>query len=95
MDSLKSLETVQSELTSLTTNIDTLNKIINDLKGDEANITAAWQSDNANSFKSQYTELLSNLTEAANYLDSYKKKIESVVREIIGFDTTIQNQNNG
>ena len=94
MDKIINLSETQSALASFKAAIDGLKGIIdgNDvtLSTNRDEVKAAWESDNALAFDAQYASLITYITEAYNSLVSYQDKIQAVVNEFQGFDTTIE-----
>ena len=90
MDKLTDVGTVQSALAEFKTAVTNLKNTINDLQTNKNNISNSWESNNASSFLTQYNSLINSLTEAFGGLDNYQQKIDAVVKEFIGFDTTIK-----
>ncbi len=89
MDTLKNVSAVQNALAEYKTVMTSLTETISDLEKNKQNISSSWQSSNADSFLSQYEKLINSLREAYNNFSAYQAKIDSVVKEFIGFDTTI------
>ena len=89
MDTLKNVSAVQNALAEYKTVMVNLTETISDLEKNKKNISASWQSSNADSFLTQYDKLINSLREAYNNFSSYQAKIDAVVKEFIGFDTTI------
>lgn len=94
MDKLTSISEVVSALATFRTAVTDLGKTISGddvtLSTNRAEVKAAWESENATAFDTQYGELIGYINEAYNSLVKYQAKIEAVVAEFQGFDATIQ-----
>ena len=96
MDSITDLNSVNSALEVYKNAVTKLNNTISNgdvnLMTNKAKIEASWISDNSTLFLAQYENLITYVTEAYKSLDSYQAKIQNVVNQFQGFDTTIENQ---
>ncbi len=61
-----------------------------ELKTNQNQLRAAWESENATAFLTEYNNLIEYTTSAYKSLVKYQQKIQNVVNEFQGFDTTIE-----
>lgn len=95
-DKIISLSEVTSALAEYKAAVEDLGKKLTGgdltLETNKTEVNSAWQSDNASTFIANYTNLITYITEAYNSLVKYQDKIQGVVNEFVGFDTTIENE---
>ena len=95
MDTITDLNSVLSALETYKNAVVKLNETINNgdanLMSNKTQIQNAWVSDNSSLFLAQYENLITYVNEAYKSLDSYQSKIQNVVSQFQGFDTTIEN----
>lgn len=94
MDKLVNVSEVVSALATYQTAVAELGKILNGsdvtLETNRSEIKAAWVSDNATAFDTQYASLIGYIGAAYDSLVKYQAKIQAVVAEFQGFDATIE-----
>ncbi len=95
MDSITDLNSVLSALETYKNAVVKLNETINNgdanLMSNKTQIQNAWVSDNSSLFLAQYENLITYVNEAYKSLESYQGKIQNVVSQFQGFDSTIEN----
>ena len=96
MDRIADLNSVKSALEVYKNAVTKLNDTISNgdvnLISNKAKIESSWISDNSALFLAQYESLITYVNEAYKSLDSYQAKIQNVVNQFQGFDTTIENE---
>ena len=91
-DRIENLSAVVDALSQYSTALTEIQKLMNGESNFEKNkeeFRSAWQSENANSFLGEYSKLTTSVTNAIESLIKYQSKIQNVVTEFQGFDTTI------
>ena len=88
MDELKDVGAVIAALEKFKSALKDL-KNTEKLDNNKTAISNAWKSSNADSFLGQYSNLITNITNACQNLEAYQGKIEAVVNEMTKFDETI------
>ena len=91
-DELTSITTVQTALEEYKKSVVVLNETISELETNKAKFNSSYKSENASALINNYDQLITSLTAAYASLNSYQKKIDGVVQEIIGFDQTLQKE---